>query len=311
MLAGLIIGLIVRNNSTQEDPVKEYDDNTQSIEEGFNVETNGNDNIVLVASPIVVNDGYVTQVLTATIIPASAEDKAVDWSVKWEDSTKTEDVTQYVNVEPQGDGSNKCNVNCYNAFDGKIIVTVTTRTGNFSANCVVTYVGKPSGLEIVPTNLTESDGAYTIKPNSTYSLELKQTSILGDVTSGYRNYYITMQGTGSVIYGYYESYRSGGFYWYDTSDEIVEYNTLLSKILTVEASGNYLEITTLAPIEEDYSSQTYLDSYRTKAWHDAFRSYVNDCYIDITVTETNTGLSDTIRVRLEQQEVVERLYADT
>ena len=39
-----------------------------------------------------------------------------------------------------------------------------------------------------------------------------------------------------------------------------------------------------------------------------FRSYVNDCYIEITVTETNTGLSDTIKIRLEKNEIGEREF---
>ena len=307
MVVGLIIGLVFKSTTT-ESPVKDYNDNIQFVEEDFNIETNGNDNISLVSSPIVVKDGYVTQVLTATVIPASAEDKAVDWSVKWEDSTKTEDVTQYVNVEPQGNGSNKCNVNCYKAFDGKIIVTVTTRVGGFTADCVVTYIGKPSALEIVPTNLTEKNGAYELKPNSSYSLELKQTSTLGDVTSGYTKYVVTMKGTGSVIYSYGEAYKSGGFNWYDGSDEIIAYDTLLSKILTVKATGSYLEISTLAPIEEDFGSLRIIDGGRTKAWSDMFRSYVNDCYIEITVTETNTGLSDTIKIRLEKNEIGEREF---
>lgn len=311
LIIGLVAGVIVHSVKENEknELTKNEVENNESNNQDFNFDIKETEAISLTASPIIVSDkGYVTQVLTATVVPASAEEKAVDWSVKWEDSTKTEDVTQYVKVEPQGDGSNVCNVNCYKGFDGKIIVTVTTRTGGYTANCVVTYVGKPSTLEIVPTNLTMTNGGYTIKPESSYSFELKQTSLLGDVKSGYTNYHITMKGTGSVIYSYCEAYRSGGFNWYDTSDEVVAYDTLLSKILTVKASGNYLEITTLEPIEEDCGTMTYLDSHRTKSWDDVFRSYVNDCYIDITVTETNTGLSDTIRVRLEQQEVVEKAY---
>lgn len=97
--------------------------------------------------------------LTATVLPVEATNKLVDWSVAWGVTKQhgSENVTDYVTVTPESDGSNIATVTCKKAFgDDEIIVTVTTREGGFSAKCQVLYVGAPTSITVTPT------GAKTI-----------------------------------------------------------------------------------------------------------------------------------------------------
>ena len=54
--------------------------------------------------------------------------------------------------------------------------------------------------------------------------------------------------------------------------------------------------------KELYRMDKYIiDGGRTHAYTDKFRSYVSDCFVEITVTEKNTGLSTSFRVQVAKQ----------
>lgn len=94
------------------------------------------------------NANVIEHTLTATVLPETAENKEVDWSVAWALSANTSNVEDYVTVTPQSDGSNVATVACLQPFSGNIIITVTTREGGFTAECVCKYVGIPSAMEV-------------------------------------------------------------------------------------------------------------------------------------------------------------------
>ena len=300
MVVGLGIGLIVK--TTQDEPTILDNVEPTPLEEQLDMKMENSENIELLASPMTVSEDCVTKTLTAVIIPATAEDKTVDWSVAWADTTKTENVEDYIKVVPTGDGSNVANINCYKQFAGEIIITVTTRTGGFKAKCTATYIGVPTSIKVTSTLSKNDNNAYEIQPNSTASFLIEQESILGDVKAGgYNNYTITTKGVGSVIYSYYETYRSGGSNWYDTSDTIYEYNDIMADFITITKSGNSIVVETHEPIEDYYKTLNIIDGGRTRAYKDKFRSYVSDCYVEITVTEKTSGLSTSFRVEVAQQ----------
>ena len=202
MVVGLGIGIIVK--TTQDKPTILGDVEPTPLEEQLDMKMENSENIELLASPMTVSEDCVTKTLTAVIIPATAEDKTVDWSVAWADTTKTENVQDYIKVVPTGDGSNVANVNCYKQFTGEIIITVTTRTGGFKAKCTATYIGVPTSIKVSSTLAKNENNVYEIQPNSKSSFLIEQESILGDVKAGgYNNYSITTKGVGSVIYSYY------------------------------------------------------------------------------------------------------------
>lgn len=300
MVVGLGIGLIVK--SMPDEPTNLGDVEPTPLEEQLDMKMENSENIELLASPMTVSENCVTKTLTAVIIPATAEDKTVDWSVAWADTTKTENVQDYIKVVPTGDGSNVANVNCYKQFTGEIIITVTTRTGGFKAKCIATYIGVPTSIKVSSTLAKNENNVYEIQPNSKSSFLIEQESILGDVKAGgYNNYSITTKGVGSVILSYYETYRSGGSNWYDTSDTIYEYNDIMADFITITQSGNSIVVEAHEPIEDYYKTLNIIDGGRTRAYKDKFRSYVSDCYVLITVTEKTSGLSTSFKVAVAKQ----------
>lgn len=82
--------------------------------------------------------------LTATITPADANNKAVDWSIAWVNSNSAyasgKTVTNYVTVTPTSDGALTANVECKQAFGEQIKVTATSRDNPaMKAECTVDY----------------------------------------------------------------------------------------------------------------------------------------------------------------------------
>lgn len=85
--------------------------------------------------------------LTATITPESATNKAVDWSVAFVNPASEwatgKTVTDYVTVTPTADGALTANVECKKAFGEQIKVTVTSRNNaEATAECTVDYARK-------------------------------------------------------------------------------------------------------------------------------------------------------------------------
>lgn len=64
-------------------------------------------------------------------------------------------------------------------------------------------------------------------------------------------------------------------------------------------SGGKLSITTIKSIESYYGSMQRMDGGRTRAYHDKFRSFVDDCYFKVWVKESNSGLTKEFKVRFD------------
>lgn len=89
--------------------------------------------------------------IEAYVYPDTAENKAVDFSVAWGTAPEhgSEPVTNYLTVTPDSDGSTLATVSCKKAFgNDKIIITVTTRDGGYTATCTVSFVGIASSITI-------------------------------------------------------------------------------------------------------------------------------------------------------------------
>ena len=85
--------------------------------------------------------------LTATVEPADAWNKEVDWSFAWAEDAPTEwsskPVGNYIKIEPLTDGSLTANVTLTDYFHVcAITITVTTREGGFTASCDATCVSE-------------------------------------------------------------------------------------------------------------------------------------------------------------------------
>lgn len=142
----------------------------------------------------VVSEQYVSQTLTATVLPLTAPDRRVDWSVEWLYNAEGENAvaSDYVQVIPTEDGSLIAEVRCYKAFPNSTIgVKAMTRVGGYSSTCSVNYIGIASSMEIIPQGGTEVyDEAWgvniiNLEVGATYSFDLEADNIFGNVTDEY------------------------------------------------------------------------------------------------------------------------------
>ena len=101
--------------------------------------------------------------LTATITPANATNKAVDWTIAFVNPASAwangKTVTDYVTVTPTADGALTANVECLQAFGEQVRVTVTSRDNtNATANAVVDYTEKLSAVKATFGSTVLSNG---------------------------------------------------------------------------------------------------------------------------------------------------------
>lgn len=245
-------------------------------------------------------NGSVSKTLSATVLPATATNKAVDWTVEWADSSNTANVTDYISVTPDSDGSTNATVTCYQAFTGNIVITVTTRQNNYSATCVVSFLGAPTDINLSGAISPYSGNTYDMGIGVTYEFDIDLSNPFGTVGSQFNNFSCSTSGVGYVTLGYMEHYNSSGNdVWYDTSDHIVTLDSLKDNFITASYANGKLIINTIKSIESYYSSVTRLDSGRTRGYNDKFRSFVDDCYFKVIVTENTSGLSKEFNIRFD------------
>lgn len=103
--------------------------------------------------------------LTASITPAEAADKRVDWKVEWVDANGAfasgKSVTDYVTITPTSDGALTANAECKQAFGDRILITVTSRiVSSVKATCYVDYERKVDSVNFKAT--CNKDDKYSL-----------------------------------------------------------------------------------------------------------------------------------------------------
>ena len=255
------------------------------------------------AQAVTAADNSVSKTITATVLPATASNKYVDWSVAWGDDTNETDVTQYVTVTPASNGSTVATVTSKQPFTGNIIVTVTTRENGYQASCVVTYVGMPTDI-VLDTNITQENGDYVVGIGVASTFNVSLTNPFGSVGAGFDDISCEVSGVGNLILGYMEHYNSSGKdVWYDASDETVSLDTIKDDLISVTYSDGVLTVNSIKSIESYYERSQRIDSGRTVAYFNKFRSFVDDCYFQVKITENNSGISKVIDIRFDDEVV--------
>lgn len=246
--------------------------------------------------------------ITATIAPDNAANKLVDWSIVWSTPESAfasgKAVTEYVNVIPLSNGSLTASVECYQAFaDESIIITVTTRDGGFTANCFVTFVGKPDTLNIVDNfEITTIGGVdYALAgSNRTYSLDITTSNAYNSVKSGYQNYSVEVIGYGAIVVCDYNLTPSGNDW--QPPESTLQLDGIKSSFVTASIVDGQLQIVTKNLVENYYSSfsgggnsGTYFDKFKAFDLTDLQgRPY----YFLIRVTELNSNIFQEIRLSI-------------
>jgi len=294
------------NSEVAETPISKEAVSEQDI----NVQMFGTPTMLLSSAPAMAatENGYTKAVtLTATVLPADVPDKSVDWFIEWSDISITETVTDYVTITPVSDGALSATVTCEQSFNNDIVVTVVTRVGKNSATCLVTYVGAPETVSVVGNGITASSlsgvGSYYALPTgSTYTFTLTGENGFGDVRTAC-NYTYNVSAVGNIITQDRKYTGTTGTNTYIDGTEgtvaikdITKVTTYIASAFDYAISGNQLSITSNATLTGYYSSS--VRSGQNVTYYDSFKSYENDSwYYTVTVTETNSGASQTIKFR--------------
>ena len=261
---------------------------------------------LMAASPMMMNTkaATITQKITATVLPETATNKKVDWSVAWADAGKSENVANYLTVTPDSDGSTSATVTCKAAFTGNIVITATTRQNGYKADCVVSFVGVPANINIV-TNLTPASDGYHVAVGSTYTFGTELSNPFGEVGNAYKNLEVSVKGVGTIKVASKEVYvSSGNTKWYDDLAKNISIEDIASKFVDASiATDGTITVNVKKSIESYYKYRERIDSGRTQYYQDCFREYVTNCYFQIILTEPKSGVSTSFNVVIDPNAV--------
>lgn len=272
------------------------------------------------------NGQTVDVAIKANVTPYDAANQLVDFSVAWGTAPThgKEAVTDYVTVTQESDGSLNATISCKKAFGSdKIIVTVTTRDGGFTANCTVSFVGVASTMSITndtlnPISDTKRGVYYQLGTNKTYNFTVNLDNMFNTV--GSKNLTVALGGVGELYFGDEFSDGTGMSSFSNMAKR--KMSDIANKFITsATISGNTLTIKTGASVLENYYDEMVTDTeYYTGTTYKGRYVYEDEyslvagenfdtnskaniaalpsCYFTITVKDTVSGLSETLRVWL-------------
>ena len=243
--------------------------------------------------------GGISQTISATVLPSTALNKAVDWTIIWADSNVSLNISDYLTITPDSDGSTTATVTCRQAFSNNAVIIVTTRESAYTAECLVTYVGVPTEMAVTCDGITISNNECALGVGESYSFNVAPTNALGSVGSNYQTLNVTLDAVGSVVLGNYTTTNGGSSSWSDTADHTVTVQSLLDNFIELSYSNGVATVTTKKTIESYYEYVTRMDGGRTKLYTNKYHSSVGDCYFRLTVTEPNSHVTKTIKITFD------------
>ena len=267
--------------------------------------------------------------IEAYVYPESAANKAVDFSVAWGNAPThgSEQVSNYLTVTPDSDGSTTATVSCKKSFgDDTIIITVTTREGGYTATCTVSFTGIASDIEITSSTATKKSTSargeyYELGTSKTYTFNIGLTNAFNDAAG---NLSVTeIGGEGNMYFGN-GSYNDGGYINFtdmvqksigEFADDFITSATISGNTLTVKTGSKILEnyYSSYGP-DEYFITDIYYDRYvvemnddwSIKDSSDTFRNQnaktnaqnIGSCYFYVTIKDSISGLTETVRLWL-------------
>lgn len=270
--------------------------------------------------------------IKATVIPSDAANTLVDYSIAWGSAPThgKEAVTDYVTVTQDTEGGLTATVSCKKAFDSdKIIITVTTRDGGFTATCTVTFVGVANTMGISCDNLMLTSDSnrgihYQLGKNRTYTFNINLDNTFNSV--GSKNLTVTLGGYGSLYFGKTFSDATSGMSYFSEMTKRNMSDMVDRFITSASISGTTLTIKTGSKLVDEYYSYSESDEYGIGTYtYDRYVFYdeydmglvggstasddytgnseynlknLPSCYFTVTVKETVSGLSETFKVWL-------------
>ncbi len=317
MACGIYVAVKNNNAAVAEEPTQE----AQEPEDVLGTTFDQHEFLALASSEAVVAaDNTVSKTLTATVYPTDAKNKLIDWSIAWSEtaSRASENVENYVTVVTNSDGSNVAIVTCFKSFMGdEIIITATSRAGGYSATCTVSFLGTPSSLEIVEsggTNITDGSlSLYQIDCGTNHTWNIDLDNVFGVVGDTYGDYAVVVEAFGSIkTVTTMQDFASGATSTTNNTyaltvqeidgAQVALFNTTstLHTYASVKVENGKLVVEALlAPSAFKSSFILQGGMGPTGVANTVFDSYVDgkEPYIKITVTENNSGVSQSIYVR--------------
>ena len=299
---------------------KDADTETEKTTPGLSLETKNSPFLSLSATTktrATTNGNVLEHILTATVLPETAENKEVDWDIQWEDNSIEDNLNEYVRLTTNSDGGNVATVTCYKPFEGNVVITVTTREGGFTAQCICKYVGLPSTMEVDLSDVSISHDAdwnadiAEVGQTTTYH-EISHSNIFGEPGAEFTpEYDIVLEAHGG-IYTKNTTYDASGAL---TDTERVE--VPLETIDFFDTMGYYSAYYAGTAIVNQVfvgirdgqlyiSGQGYPAAYNTEKKNTdgtvskaVFDGYMDDMepYVTVTLTEKVTGITYIFNVR--------------
>lgn len=274
-------------------------------------QTQGEARISLFAGAAVqAANGTVSKTLTATVLPADAPDKSVDWSIKWASDAALKDKTlsDYITITPASDGALTATVTCKKSFRGSVaIATVTTRSGGYTASCIIEYEGVPSSMTVADSphgtiSVTGVGDVRAIKKvygtDGTTKFAIKLDNVFGDVGDSYYNQYVLSGVTsfGQVVLDTMSEGRNGSSFT-GKNEKTINLSTIQSQLVDATCDGKNIIITVKKEITSYYESMkasssgaTYSGHYKQVALKDGKAPY-----FEVTLTNTFLNKSATVK----------------
>ena len=345
MLAGIILGwfdkkdeLPVGEEQTEQAAVTDGEGNAMDEDTVYPMPEKMSFSAAAFAQPLaqfgeptgtVTSEQSVDVRIEAYVYPESAANKEVDFSVAWGNAPThgSEQVTNYLTVTPDSDGSTTATVSCKKSFgDDTIIITVTTREGGYTATCTVSFTGIASSIEITSSTATKKSTSergeyYELGTSKTYTFNIGLTNAFNDAAG---NLSVTeIGGEGNMYFGN-GSYNDGGYINFtdmvqksigEFADEFITSATISGNTLTVKTGSKILEnyYSSYGP-DEYFITDIYYDRYvvemnddwSIKDSSDTFRNQnaksnaqnIGSCYFYVTVKDSISGLTETVRLWL-------------
>ncbi len=259
--------------------------------------------VKLMSGAMTVGDGVLTQTVNATVLPTTATNNKVDWSVAWAEPDGTfengKTVTDYVTVTPASDGSTTATITCHQAFpNATVIVTVTTRVGHFTAKTAVNYIGIPSVMEIADNGEFDAQGRYAARAQATTDFTIDLNNILGVVTDKYYSEYadfeiVSVEAVGSFVCSG-KSFNNIVNMWTPISEtRTINLKDIMDGRFSVSLEGATLKVVAGDPLES-YSIMETVDGsgvgMPSTIKQFTYSTGVENCYFIVTVKDNYTGL---------------------
>lgn len=298
-LCGVVFGWITPNTNN----TKENTEQTATIEGSYETELVSTTYVKLASMTDmskVANASYEQQTLVATIYPDIAHNKLVDWTVAWAEENEA-NVGDFVTVHPTFDGSNTVEVRCHQPFETNVVITVITREGGYTAECIVRYVGVPSIVNI-DANVAMEDNYYVIGVGNTYDFNIGITNIFDVIGDEYKELNVVVKGYGAVVLGSCD-YTDKNYYWYEDSLETVNLDEILDDILDFEYDNGVLSVTTKKSINGYYETMKRIDGGRTISYTRKFKEFSPSAYFLIEVKQPNCGFTQTFKLKIDPYQV--------